>query len=1072
MIDNRIIEQILDRSNIVDIIGSYIELKPKGNRWTACCPFHNEKTPSFFVEPARGTWHCFGCGKGGNVISFVMEHEGMSYPEAVKTLAKKYGITVEEIKLTPEQERDQKRKEAMMIVNAKAEDWFVEQIKLPQNKAAMEYAVSRWGEKYVQEMGIGFAPDGWHNMESLAEKESLSMEILKECSLLRENDKGYYDFYRNRITIPIRDRYRRVIGFTARDLSGIDGTAKYLNSAESDIYSKGNSLFGIDVAIRQAVKQGKFYAVEGAPDVMRLQEIGVNNTLASLGSSWTKEQFESIRKYASSICFLPDADPPKQGEPYGTGIKAVIRNGKLAMECGYSVSVKEIPLTEDRSKNDPDSYCTSMARFDMLEEEDYITWYARYLFAGSQTTQQRSEAMNAICTLIAMVKDEVKEEMYVNQLQEIYKGKGLWSTAIRQAKKLIEAKKLLNETRKIDRDLYAKYGFYEEHNAYYAISSQGGNPVQWSNFSMIPMFHIKDAIMPKRLYKIKNTNKQEEIIEMKQEDLSSLAKFKLKVEGLGNYIWLVTEKELTKLKMFLYEQTETAVEITQLGWQKKGFFAFGNGCFDTEWHPVDEYGIVRLQQGNYYLPAQSKIYADENNLFQFERKFVHTNFSNVRLYDFATKLIEVFGDNAKIGLCFLLATLFRDIIAGYTKSFPILNLFGPKGSGKSEMGDSLMSLFIIKNKAPNIQNSTIAALSDTVAQCANALVHLDEYKNTIDIDKREFLKGLWDGSGRSRMNMDRDKKREITNVDCGVIISGQEMPTIDIALFSRLIYLTFNRTEFTKKEKKTFDELREMRNLGLSHLTLELLRFRPIMEAEFINSYNQCMNDLNEKLDSASIEDRIFRNWVIPLAAFRTLDGLIQLPMNYEEVKEISIKGIIKQNNECKRTNELANFWGVVSFLLQQGEIYNLCDIRIDYVKQLKTDITSTGIEFPEHKPILMMRISRIFMLYKKNARQTGDNAIPTESLKFYLEHSKEYLGKKNSVRFKNVINGTEVIKTFRDPNGVQSTKPMSTVDQAMCFDYEMIKSIYEVNLEIDMPDQPDDEENKDTEKRNKTFQF
>ena len=276
---------------------------------------------------------------------------------------------------------------------------------------------------------------------------------------------------------------------------------------------------------------------------------------------------------------------------------------------------------------------------------------------------------------------------------------------------------------------------------------------------------------------------------------------------------VASAKELTKLKKYLYEQTETAEEITQLGYQPKGkFYAFGNGVFDIDWHPVDEYGIVRLgERGNYYLPASSKIYRDETKLFQFERRFVHLNYNSVGMGEYFQLLIDVFGDNAKVGICFLLATLFRDIITGYTKTFPILNLFGPKGSGKSELGHSLMAFFIIENVPPNIQNSTIAAMADLVAQCANALVHIDEFKNNIDIDKREFLKGLWDGAGRSRMNMDRDKKREITSVDCGVILSGQEMATADIALFSRFVYLTFNKSEFSDEAKRKFNEMKEVR---------------------------------------------------------------------------------------------------------------------------------------------------------------------------------------------------------------------------------------------------------------------
>lgn len=424
--------------------------------------------------------------------------------------------------------------------------------------------------------------------------------------------------------------------------------------------------------------------------------------------------------------------------------------------------------------------------------------------------------------------------------------------------------------------------------------------------------------------------------------------------------------------------------------------------------------------------------------------------------DFADKLINVFGDNAKVGLCFLLAALFRDIIAGQTKSFPILNLFGPKGSGKSELGHSLMSFFIIKNTPPNIQNATIAALGDVVAQCANALVHIDEYKNSIDLDKREFLKGLWDGTGRSRMNMDRDKKREITSVDCGVILSGQEMPTIDIALFSRLIYLTFTKTEFTTEEKHSFDDLKTVRDMGLSHLTLQLLRHRARMEADFSSHYRQCMEDLNDRLRGETVEDRIQRNWVIPLAAFRTLESVIDLPFSYPDLLQICTDGILRQNRECKSNNELANFWNVVSFLQQDGEIFLESDFRIDYLDRLKTT-KSRDIQFKTPRPILRMRTDRIFPLYKKYSKQVGDAALPTESLNFYLANSHEYLGVQNSVRFKIIQRGVEVTKEIDTGIGKRYYK-QSTTKQALCFDYAALMEAYGINLNVETITDPTEE--------------
>ena len=256
-------------------------------------------------------------------------------------------------------------------------------------------------------------------------------------------------------------------------------------------------------------------------------------------------------------------------------------------------------------------------------------------------------------------------------------------------------------------------------------------------------------------------------------------------------------------------------------------------------------------------------------------------------------------------------------------------LIGNYGSGKSELGHSLMSFFIIDNTPPNIQNSTVPALGEIIAQCANALVHIDEYKNDIDYLKIEFLKGLWDGSGRSRMNMERDKKREITSVDCGVILSGQEMPTADIALFTRVIFLTFNQSVFSTEAKAKFEEMKEIRKRGLSHITLQILQHRAKFECEFSGNYNTVLSDLVENTRHEEVQDRILRNWCVPLAAFRTLSGVLDLPITYREMLNICVDHVLMQNKECKTSNELASFWNVVAYLLQDGKIFKDSDFNI-----------------------------------------------------------------------------------------------------------------------------------------------
>lgn len=517
---------------------------------------------------------------------------------------------------------------------------------------------------------------------------------------------------------------------------------------------------------------------------------------------------------------------------------------------------------------------------------------------------------------------------------------------------------------------------------------------------------------------------------------------------------MAKEEQLTRLKQFLYKATETAEPVTQLGWQDKGFFAFGNGIFDgLHWHEVDEFGIVRLgDQGNFYLPAFSSIYEKQKSLYQFERSFVHRNLGAVTLRQYAEQLTDVFGDNAKVGLSFLLAALFRDVVTAQTKSFPILNLFGPKGSGKSELGHSLMSFFIIENTPPNIQNSTLPALADAVAQCANALVHIDEFKNTIDIDKREFLKGLWDGTGRNRMNMDKDKKREVTRVDSAIILSGQEMATADIALFSRFIFLRYNKSEFTSQAKAKFQQLKDVRKLGCSHLTLEILRHRSLFEAEFAHSYNRVRQDLITALNGAIVEDRISNNWAAAVAAFHCLQDRLDLPFTYQELLAIAAKGIIEQNGETKRNNEIATFWDIVNYLREDGQIAMASDYRVETVQRLKVDNSSSEMEFDAPKKILYLRYKRIFELYQIHGKKIGEALLPKSSLPYYMEHSPAYLGKKRSCRFKNIIQGFQQTGLVKE--GVKDTiKQESILDQAYCFDYEKIVEQYGVNLDVEYDD-------------------
>lgn len=947
--------------------------------------------------------------------------------------AQKANVQIEEQEESVEEKQKRMHREALWITNKQVANFYRKQFL--QSKEAQEYAYRRWGKDYCTMQEIGYAPKDGHAMQQLPVK----AEFLKELGLL---NRGGYDFYQNRVVIQIHDRFGHVIGFTARCMD--DQQPKYLNSSESDIFHKSYVLFGIEDAWKTAAKQDKMFLVEGAPDCMRLQSIGIHNIVAALGSAWNDSHFSTIKRVTNKVCFLPDADPPKKGETHGHGVQVVMEAGTQAMEYGLTVSVKEIPDTEENIKQDPDSFFKNTNIFNATEEVDFILWMADKLFPHTTTTEEQREAIKEIAYLLSLIDDETGVSMYIGKLTKYYQGKRLWLKAVDE-----ERKKREQETKKTkdkeENDLNRKYGFYVDHGCYMSITEKG-SVYEWSNFTMLPLFHIKDNVNPKRLYKIKICMNCEEIVELKQEDLISISKFKQKVEGLGNYIWKATERELTKLKSYLYEKTETATEITQMGWQRAGFYAFGNGVvFNGVFQETDENGIVRLKdKGNYYLPSNSKIYKADPKLFTFEKQFVHLNLSSVTLTQFTDQLFKVYGDNGKVGFCFYLATLFRDVVTSTSANhwFPILNLFGPKGSGKSELGHTLLSLFTIAYTAPNIQNSTPSALNDTVAASANALAHIDEYKNDLDVKIIEFLKGLWDGTGRTRMNMDLDKKKETTAVDAGIILSGQEMPTADIALFTRIIFLQFPRSEFSDKEKQNYKKLLDMRSLGLTHLTIELLKQRRHFEQAWSTAFKEAQTDVGNALGDAKGEDRIMNNWCVPLAALRVLQSCIP-NLSYDDMLRVIVDGIRKQNAECKTNGELGGFWNTVQYLVSDGELIDGDDFFIRFLNHLKTDVAD--VCWTERRPVLFLQKTRVFNLYRKEGRQTNDKVLPTDALRYYLQNSTAYLGEKVA-RFDVYKKGSPVYDTTKSAPNKLPTR-VTSAQRAYCFAYDRLVQIFAISL-------------------------
>ena len=1024
MIPQEIIDKISDLP-ILDVANKLgVSPKKAGVNYVCHCPAHNEKTPSFTISPAKNLCKCFGCGVGGGPVQLVMLQEKMEWLDAVKWLAKAFNISIPKRELTAEEKQQYSYREQIMITNQAVLKYFTSNVK----GEALKYISKRWDNDSIKQWGIGYAPDDWQGLENWAQKNGITKEALVKANLLTESKGRTFDFFRHRVIFPLHNRYGRIVGFSGRYIGDDPKQPKYLNTPENPAYNKSEVLYGIFLAQNEIRKQDNVFLVEGNPDVIKMHQVGAKNTVAPGGTSLTDEHLQEVKRHTSNITFVLETD--------NAGIKAVIKNSFAAIKQGFFVSVLALP--EDGEKNDPDSYFESKPQFlgySAEHTESFIVWYAYRILSTETNPGKRNKTVRDICELLAHLSDESTLENHLEHLKKLESPKSIWTKGVKAAKERNQEKEIEQNVKKSsDKDSFDKYGFIEQGNIILFTTKNGLSRA--ANFTLKPLFHVASITNSKRLYLMKNENGYEQIVELNQEDLIALSKFRKAVESRGNFIWEAGETELIRYKRYLYEQTDTCFEITQLGWQKDGFWAWGNGIFNGEFRKTDGFGIVSHNNINWYLPAFSKIWEGEKDHFQFERNFVYRTDGNISLYDYANLFYKVYGNNGVIGLCYLFAALFRDVIVKTTHNFPLLNMFGPKGAGKSEMGISLMSFFARRNKAPNLNNSTVPAINDAISQSCNALVHLDEYKNDLDFTKIELLKGIYDGTGRTRMNMDRDKKRETTAVDSGVMVSGQEMPTVDIALFSRLIFIAFHKTTDNQEEKKNFEALKEYDEIGLSHLTHQILANRDAVKKNWLDNYNETSRVFQEKLQGKLIEDRIFRNWLILATTFKTLESKLKLPFNYADVEDICVNGVIAQNYQTASSNELSNFWTTIDVVVSNGMLRWNVDFVVRHTTKLNTDKINS--HWPEGKLILFINHTLALDYYVKHCKS---KVLPKETMLYYLKNSREYLGAKAKHKFYKWNHDIKGFATKLD--GSKQPK----VTNVLCFEYSPLGlNIHEAN--------------------------
>ena len=415
MIDRQTIERILDAAQIVDVVQEFVPLKKRGVNYLGLCPFHNEKTPSFTVSPSKEIFKCFGCGKAGNSVNFIMEHEHLTYPEALKYLARKYHIEVVEKELSQEEVEKQNERESLLVVTAYAARQFSEN--LFQSDEGISVGLSYFRERgflqtTLKKFEVGYSFEKRDAFSKKALEDGFRQDYLVKTGLSIENEENIFDRFSGRVMFPIHSLSGQVLGFGGRILKKDAKAAKYLNSPESEIYHKSRILYGIYQARKAIMQEDRCYLVEGYTDVMSLHEVNVENVVASSGTSLTQEQVRLIKRFTPNITILYDGD--------AAGIKASIRGIDIVLEEGMNVKMVLLPDGED-----PDSYSKKVSNEEFLrylkeKETDFIRFKTQLLLdEAANDPVKKANLIRDIVKSIAVIPEAINRTVYMKECSSL-----------------------------------------------------------------------------------------------------------------------------------------------------------------------------------------------------------------------------------------------------------------------------------------------------------------------------------------------------------------------------------------------------------------------------------------------------------------------------------------------------------------------------------------------------------------------------------------------------------------------------------------------------------------------------
>lgn len=1042
MITKESIDRVLD-ADILEVLQKVLPhpAKKSGANYKALSPFTKENTGSFMISQSKNVWKCFSSGFGGvGAVSFIMKFQNRTWIEAITIVAELSNIILQYEEVDDEEKERQSNIESQRIIIAQAASKF--------RKYFIDLSEAHWAKKNIldrsyndltlEQFQVGYSVPNSNDLTApLKEKARVQDGI--DTGLIAKKEDRTFDFFNDRLMFPILDDRGRTIGFGGRASAEAIAkkSPKYLNTPDTIHYKKEFVLFGLFQARQMIVKYNKAYLSEGYTDVMGFHDKDVTNTVATCGTSLTIEHIKKLNKLCSHLVLVRDGD--------AAGNRATFRDIDLALEAGMKVSVVPMPSGED-----PDS--VSKAQKDNLQnwldnnEVDALQWKASRLKSESKNPDDLSIAATELAETLLKIKDPIKRKAHA---KDCAKKLGV---SIKDFQDKIDM--LLNlrvSKRQRDKETYEdekyellSYGFPEggdvaqykkdgyvldpeEKAIYFYVENEKSKYFfKGANFVCNPLFVVRSTKGEgKRLIEFENSVGEKTVFSLNNKEVSNFAQFKEKIVDGYNFTFdgKTTNYHFTQFKNKLLYQFRTADELTTLGYQREGFFAFANGVvFNKNFYQVDDYGIVEVElleekqddvvtqpyyKNMFYSPAFSKINVgnrEDDDMYEGVRNFVYKE-SDINFNQWMMLFYSVYGkEKGMVGIGFAIASLFRSVILSQSASFPHLFLTGQRQSGKTTFAESITYLFTPNQKSFDLNSSSVVAFFRRVSRIQDIVVGLEEYTDQIQPIKFQSLKAAYDDRGRETGMATGDKNTSLVKIKSACIILSQYLSVIDgNSLTSRSITMNFLEQNYTEKQKTDFNRLKASEKKGMTSLIVELIKYRHLIERELAVTIEELNRQLMKDLKDEYM-DRVLENFTKIMAPVKILFNKFVFPFKWEEYYKYCLETIVTTSDVINETDGTAMFWNVLEYLVDQKQINKGIDFMLEPKpifdvwpkKNEKLEIVNKAGD-----NILFLRLGKVHQDYVNAvSKRKNEEPIGEATLRGYFKSKPYYIGAVKSMHF------------------------------------------------------------------------